>query len=577
MKVPTLVTPALLFDQGNRYVAPVFQRYYVWDATQLDSLFNDIDQSIEDMDSDKKTFLGAIVLQDRGRQGPTEPHDFLIIDGQQRLTTIYLILSCFAKLDLEFDNGDRANIIMTRYLADGAPGPRLGKPKLIPTLQDRHSLWSYLKTHLASMEWNFETDRGDRSKGKCITPQLDRIERELKDRLLGTGDSWDSDYADLLLMAILEHLEFVNIQLDASDDANETFRKLNFEGTDLGIADLVRNDVFSRFNKPTDAKNFYTDKWVKFEEGFPDGELDKYFYPFAIIKFEGAATVSSAFPQLRSAWKDHKAKDVLADLKKYQQFYCSLCRRKQLSGLSAELNALVYRMSRMPRTRVVWPFIIQVLAAVRSGDLGDDLGVADCSIVESFMVRRALTGKEPTGLHAVFKVLWKKSGGDPGEVIDNIVSKTIEYPDDNQLKHSVTRDAVDTRTILPYVLQELEFSHRISIGSDPLSAEDIENQTIEHVLPQKLNVSWGGAFTQEQHEKLVGTIGNLVALSGKQNKSLKAKPWSDKRSRYAGSNWQTTQEVAKAGTWGPASIKKRTREMCDWILDRWPELDHFVP
>lgn len=99
--------------------------------------------------------------------------------------------------------------------------------------------------------------------------------------------------------------------------------------------------------------------------------------------------------------------------------------------------------------------------------------------------------------------------------------------------------------------------------------------TIEHVMPKHLGLSWAQSFTVAEHERCVGLIGNLAALSEAQNKSLQDQSWVDKRKRFAGSNFKTTQHLSQSKKWTPVEIDQRTKNMISWLVQRWPELSNI--
>lgn len=119
-----------VFDGSVRYAAPVFQRYYVWGEDQLQALLDDVQTAAED----GIQFIGAIVVQDFGKKGGNQsPNEYLIIDGQQRLTTIYLLLCGMVWSYLKHGKKDEASTLTQTYLAFSA-GKYNGMPKLLPTI-----------------------------------------------------------------------------------------------------------------------------------------------------------------------------------------------------------------------------------------------------------------------------------------------------------------------------------------------------------------------------------------------------------------------------------------------------------
>lgn len=570
MKQPEIQTPHDLFNSDSRYKAPVYQRLYVWGGEELEGLLDDID-SIE---VGYSQFLGAIVLKDLGKaKGPTSPNHYLIIDGQQRLTTLYMIFSVLAHIAQEHGDSKSADYIAKRYLANSSKEFE-GQPKLVPTVQDREALWKLLDDQVSGVEWDFKSDAADQKKGgQKITRQWKRIFDHYKKMLIVDGEL---DKEKLLenLQKVQSNVRFICITLDQNDDANDIFSKLNAKGVPLELADLVRNEIFSKFpiDEPGKADSFYTKHWHPFEKSFPDDSLDAFFPIYSYIAFKGKVTKSNSFPKLQEVWRSLKPPAILSELKAYSPYYSSLISFEKNKNFSNELNGMVERFSRMPRTTVTWPFLIEVLRNAESGELSQKDAVKTLEIIEAFLVRRSIIGIEPTGLHAVFKGLWDKTNGSPKEVLANVVTRTIQCPDDQELLGVLMSEPSDTRVILKYVLEEYERDFRKANKYDPAPTDAA---TLEHILPQNLSSTWADIFSEDKHKRLIGLLGNLAPLSEKQNKSLKDQSWEEKRKRFKGSNWQVTQELANRKTWDAKIITERTNDIAKWVTNRWPSMESY--
>lgn len=575
MKQPDISNPQSLFGSDARYRAPVFQRFYVWKQKQFDDLQEDIDTAAPD---GGEQFLGAIVLKDLGKpQGPTSPTEYLMIDGQQRLTTLYMVLVALAHIAASNGDTQSSQYISRKLLAETDSDQYSGWPKLIPTLQDRRSLWGILESHVGDVgDWDFTADPAESHKRRpdLLSAQWERILNHYTEALMGDDGVFLQEEFNRILSNVQRNLTFICITLDAADDANAIFSKLNAKGVPLQLADLVRNEVFSKFphEDPGKGERFYEKSWRPFEATFPPKSLDQFFPIYSYIKFKGGVTKAEAFPRLQREWSSLKPKRILADLRTYSPYYSSLVHYSPVDRLEEELNAHIERFSRMPPTTVTWPFLIEVLRAAQDARLSKAKSVKCLSMIESFLVRRSLVGLEPTGLHTVFKSLWEKTKGDPSKVLGRIVTRTIQCPDNDTLLEVLTQLPSDTRKVRYYVLEEYERWFIKANKYDPLTDRAA---TLEHVLPQNLTETWGKVFSTEEHARSVGLLGNLVPLSEKQNKSVKDAPWGTKRERYRGSNWKTTQKVARGKTWTPKRIDNRTEELAKWIVKRWPAISSY--
>ena len=237
---------------------------------------------------------------------------------------------------------------------------------------------------------------------------------------------------------------------------------------------------------------------------------------------------------------------------------------------------MVDRLYRMPAPRVTYSFLIQLLRAQPLG-ISEEGGIrasdaAKCLlIVESFLVRRAFSGREPTGLHAVFKGLWGKNGGNPEKLTADLQTRTIDFPSDEQLRRDILTKPFYGRRLDRYVLSELEIAtHR----THPFSRKQLQEITVDHLAPQSLKGAWRNQFPDngEERQLLLGLLGNLVPLSQADNSTKGAVDWNQACVRLKNETiYRTTREVLdKYATWGPKEIIERTEVLAELAVKRWP-------
>jgi uncharacterized protein with ParB-like and HNH nuclease domain len=566
MKTPDKLNIHAAFDGTNRFVAPVYQRYYVWGNEALQVLLDDIENA-EDPTSEQ--FIGAIVVQDFGRKGGSlSPNEYLIIDGQQRLTTIFLIICGISWSYIKANKIDDAKTIIQSYLSFNA-GTYSGMPKLLPTIQDRKQLFDILKTEMSCIDWNFSTDGTDNSSNRRnISNQWENIKKYFSEKFFNSSGKLITKNINLFRQKIFNHVTFIQVTLDARDDANTVFSKLNYDGEKLSLSDLVRNDVISRI-KARDKKTidkFYDEIWRPFETQFPNASFDQYITVYSFIRFNGSISKTRAFPELQKSWFDKSPEKIVKEMNEYADLYSALYDYKDTNGISGDIGERVWRISLMPKTTVTWPYILELLNSFRAKKVAKNQ-VIDClSIVESFLVRRAIVGLEPTGLHAVFKGLWGKAGADKNKLKQKIITGTIRFPDDKAIKDALLNEDMYSRKITKYLIIQRELSFNKQNNYD----NAIEDFTIEHVLPQSYSPEWESSFTREEHKALYNNIGNLLPLTGKQNKKVKDLVWAKKREVFQGSNWKITQKASSSKDWNKEKIISRCKDFSAWAIEEWP-------
>lgn len=567
MKEPDKNTIHDTFDGSVRYIAPVYQRYYVWGYEELQVLLDDIENAA---DQTSIQFLGATVLQDLGKKGGTQsPNDYLIVDGQQRLTTLYLLICAVVSCYLKANKKDDALTLIETYLAFSA-GKYSGMPKLLPTVQDRQQLYTILEDEVGVIAWNFGSDTADKSsRRKGISNQWGNIQKHFNEGFYDSRGRLITKRLEKFKDNLFNYIEYIQVTLDSDDDANTAFSKLNFQGISLSVSDLVRNDIFSRLDSDKKAADdFYAQVWSPFEKSFPGNSFDQYITIYSTIKFKGKTTKARSFPELQKSWASKKSAAIIKELEVYEDIYSALIDYRPIQGMHKDINEMIRRFSFMPKTTVTWPYILQLLNAVRDRKASKKQ-VIDClSVVESFLVRRAIVGLEPTGLHAVFKGLWSKAGSDIAKLKEYIVTATIKFPTDIMVKEALKHENMYKRQITKYILIQREILFNEKKGYD----NAIENFSAEHVMPKNRVGQWAKDFTPSKHREYLNSIGNLVPLTKKQNSKFKDLDWNKKKVQFKGSNWKLTQKLSDLKKWDEAQIKRQTKEISNWMLTEWPKI-----
>jgi len=547
-----------LLDSEKEFWSPLFQRLYVWEKKELDQLWDDIDAVLDE--TDRTRFLGALVLQDRSSNLAFAPRSYWIIDGQQRITTVYLLVCGLAAVSQETGNPAFANEIVRRYLLNQRQRTA-NQPKVRPTNRDLKQFAEVMVQALQQFGPEVLPAFGDEN--GALTRQYRRIRSELRERFQQN----DAEYPARLARVVLEGLQFVEIVLSEDQDPHQIYDSLNNRGVRLGTIDQVRNEVFQRFG--TDfkaAESLFNGKWRSFEDGLKD--IDSYFFPFALIH-RPSTTKGQLFPTLKDFWREMNPEQILEQLQEYVPAFKALTVGEPLE-LSQELKSAIARLQRMPAPSSTYPFAMRVIHEAIAGSIEQEMAARALRLIESFLVRRAIAGFEPTGLHAVFKELWPQTKGEPEKILSEIeTNATIQFPDDKQFAEDIRTKPLYRRKLASYILREYELDLK---GGDPLP-EGVE-MNIDHVMPQTLTPEWLNVISKEDHEKLVDTWANLVPLSGPLNSEKAQKLWGDVRKLFLTETfYKTTKRLAdKNETWNKASIESRATELISWATERWPRL-----
>lgn len=511
------VTLLQLFKGEREYISPLFQRRFVWGVAEIDSLWDGVDNILQGEDSER--FLGALVLEVKSAGMAFRPDSAWIVDGQQRLTTLYLTLILLARHARDAGKTELSNTLFEQYVLNQG-GQYKNRPKLQPTLVD-FTQFNHLFSDIGSIEPKLAANFGE-STG-AMTDAAKRTESHIRQRCY-VDKVFDEEIAVKIVTTLLEKLAFVQIILGDEHNAHQVFDSLNSKGIRLENRDLIRNLVFQKLaDSPEQAQQLYQKSWVPLEESLGD-RFDGYFFPFALVD-KPTATKSNLLAALKDRWQTKAAFEIIEDLKVHVSTYNALTARegKPWSNLTTSdaINNRMRVLNRMKTPASVFPFIFRLIRAFNSDALTEGWGVANLLLIESFLVRRAFAGFEPTGLHVVFKDLWHATQGDPAKFISTIDDKaTVRFPDDQTFKTDVATRPLYGRKLAMFIIREYE--HGLDGGD--LLPEDVAF-SLDHVIPNEITSEWLEEISQEDHLQLRHVWGNLVPLTIKANSEKARKNW----------------------------------------------------
>ncbi|WP_308911501.1 DUF262 domain-containing protein [Pseudokordiimonas caeni] len=561
-----------LFRDVDQVHIPLFQREYVWKGKEFDDLKKDIGQISSGIESCQ--FLGAVVAYERPRQseivGRLRSH--AIVDGQQRLMTIYIfvmaIVECLAR------NGDKDDAIeaVRDYLLLPSRRGLEVNTRIVPSFADRNQfrvLWDKINSP-AILQAELEADRphppspNGPSDG-CLVNQYNRIIRYLNSHVPPEREAKKAALLEILEIATRK-LTFVQLKLTDASSATKIFERLNFRGVKVGVVDLVRNEVFSNLiNDPTETNRIFNHIWRPFEDAF-NGRAEAFFFPYCLTQNSNTKK-SELFSQLRTTWDKLTPEEIISHMQPYQGPFVSIDQTGRF-GDHRQISIRLDRLVRLGRPSSVYPYVMSMLNARAADEIDDECVISLLDTLESFLVRRAILGFEPTGLHSLFKGLWRSHANySIAEFMGAVAERaTVQWPNDAELKDAVRKRSLATTNICQYLLVEYD---RSLPGDNPTDAP-----TIEHVLPQQYEEggAWSEVFTKDEHKKLKDTWANLIPLSGPLNSSLQAGPYTGKQPRYRlESMFVSARNLAdRWDNWSPESVAERSEMLANWAVERWP-------
>ncbi len=561
-----------LLSGDKIFSIPYFQRPYKWTSDKLERLETDLGKLLDD---DGLThFFGAVIIHGR-RSSPADPKVFDVIDGQQRITTLFIYIMAALRILSMRGLTDQAAEYFQTYIAMGRK-TRIGSNfKLHSCKEDRRQLNKIIDDLTSDAGFAVKIGNYRPEKLSDTGPKTGQL---LKNYEAAKGyfekkATPDPTQVIVILDALLERVSIVQIDVVDPTNGPKIFDGLNSQQQPMSVGDLIRNEIFSKTSSLSPDEIDYIDEhsWQPFYQKFRVSDkknlFDSYFFPYGLIRNPNL-NKSQVYSHLRDGWKVHPSPDeIVRELAVYQDSFLDLMVGGNTQNLPPEIAQRVKRFHDFDFPTSALPFLMQLTYAVKTGGLATTTAAEVLDLTESFLVRRAICGIEPTGLHSVFRRLWVDAGPSISaasverEIRDRV---TVSWPDDEYVKRSIRNRPVYKSAIAPYLIRQYD----VSLGADVPA--DIP--WTEHVLPQKPSTEWYEAFSKEQVKSLADTLANLIPLTSRMNTSLGNDGYDKKRGVYLkDAMFKSARKLAEENTtWTPAELSKRANELASWAVDRWP-------
>ena len=542
----------------KRFVIPVYQRKYDWKYDNCRQLYEDLKKIV--VDGRSSHFFGSIVSAVVPKGSKIEYH---IIDGQQRLTTITLLLLAIRNLvaqgKVATSEGRLDEQISQRFLISPWASED-DKIKLRPVKSDRDALAKLFG------------DDADYDRSSNLTTNY----QFFCDMLL------KEEVPVAELYAAVGKLEIICITLDQGDNAQLIFESLNSTGLALTEGDKIRNFVLMGLPAQHQSK-YYDTYWAKIEK-CTENDVSGFIRDYLSIKEQVTPTISTVY----HAFKNYVEKTsqpidtLLEELLRYARFYEKLLTCK--SGLQKpELDDCLYRLKRLEIV-VTRPFLMEVLRLNQDKKLSADDVLQIFLITENYLFRRNICEVPTNALNKIFLNLNKEILR-YDNTAENYVAKFIyallskkesgRFPDDAEFTEALTKKQVYQMRgkYKAYLFERFENYGTIET-KDVYTHLDHNVYTIEHIMPQHLTPAWTealGADAAEIHATWLHRLANLT-LTG-YNPDLSNRTFREKRDAkkggYKASGLKMNQKIAMKDSWGLPELEERSREMLALAVEIW--------
>lgn len=590
---PDTNTVQQLFERDVRYLVPLYQRPYVWDEEhQWEPLWADVSALLQHQESGDPDglwahFLGAIVIE----QEPTNPGEvprYTVIDGQQRLTTLQVLLAATATALAKAGAGDDAELL--RELTLNNPRRAQG--------EDRFKVWP-TNANQAAFSAVMNSDGPPPGHEDDPANLIDEAFAYFEGRVGQYLEDGGPDAAQRLRVTLCDLLKVVSIALDPDDNAQVIFETLNARGTPLLALDLVKNAVFARAHKEgTATESLYEEVWKpQLDDDYwrqerrqgrlnrPMGEL--FLVHWLIMQLGTPVPATELFATFRQrilveqAGADPLVRELCADAAVLRSFDSPEPRTPE-ADFFARLDVLD-----------AGTMLPVVLLLFRSPEVSEEVRRRALRILESWLTRRALmrlttrnynqlvprlVARIKQDLEHADAVLLAALAGGEGEI--------SRWPGDDEFREFIEEREIYGTVAQPRLVMALAAVEANQYSNKTDLVEVPSGLSIEHLMPREWESNWqlepistespwehaqAVEEAAERRRERLNRLGNLTIVTSPLNSSLSNGPWENKRAALnEHSRLLLNARLAELEAWDEEAIDKRGRWLADQLIEVWP-------
>lgn len=573
-----------LLDGNKQFAVPIFQRRYSWEKKHCQRLWEDV-LNLGQSHTDRFHFIGSIVYIDPKVNAASRVRELQVIDGQQRLTTLILLLAALSRaVEARSKDIGITPEELSDYYLNVRRDDELRYKKLL-TEHDKDTLIQLLDGN--SEEWFRITDR-NQDENLVQLLEDEELPANAAPRLIENYRFFETELKSADLTAVytgIQRLRIVDIVLDRPDDNPQLiFESLNSTGLELSETDRIRNYVLMG-QKPSFQDKLYRTYWLPMERRFGDQynrHFDRFIRDYLILKTRQIPNIRRVYDSFKAYVQEslsssivESIETIIADISRYSKHYVRIALGKEedreLRDCFADINML--------EVTVAFPFLLEVYEDYTQKYLQKSEFIEILRFVESYVFRRAICDIPTNSLNRTF------AGRLMPEVNKNDYLRSLKkaflslsgpslnyrYPLDPVFKQAFqVRGVYNNLDRCRYLLRKLE-NHE---NKQPIRC--IEDYTIEHVMPQNPNLSdeWKqelGENWQDVQEKYLHTVGNLT-LTG-YNPELSDRSFSEKKELEPGGfrdgGLRLNVNLVQTKRWNESAIRARAEELAEKALKIW--------
>lgn len=567
-----------LMQSGVRFHIPFYQRPYEWGESQCQVLLDDLDLVRAQLPNPAPHFLGTLVVQ------PQEnTKTLVIIDGQQRLTTMYLLFQAISRLAHERAQDANSSVRyqelaqeLNSILVDASDSHR---PPFTLTGSDKLVL---------SDIFTGKNEPKSKKDSPLLTKNYLFLHKQLSQR--NADELWGIYEAS-------RYLELVELRLEPCDQPQDIFESLNSKGLELKPWDNVRNLVL--MNLPQEDTYYYDTYWKPIEEKVLPWTRDA-FVRFYLEAKQGSVPKKGLYYEFKKfrASCGMNAVQLLQDMQRHAEVFSWIDWRQfpleKDQNLKAQIEYRLLRLQRMysgPSQRCWTQFGLQCMLRYQNEELTAAQIIEVLRLVETLIFRRWFCNRKPNALESFFasldhkivtlnepkagsdyvsKLKWLLCAPDAQLPLDDQLEKTFLNRNFNYIKGP-------QKVMRNFMLACFEEEHAHGAKSEQVNIfERLSAFSLEHIMPQSLTDQWKAALgpdAEKIHGYWLHRIANLTLIDPSFNSKYSNRPFKEKckmEHGYAHSALYSSRAIAQHENWGEAELQQRNDELYQMALKIWP-------
>lgn len=561
------VTLQKVLEGSYQFQVPLYQRPYQWSKDQWDTLWGDVMRLAEERQEDHGAtathFIGSLVLAPAPGAVAGGLTKFMVVDGQQRLTTLTVLLAAI-----------RDHIISTHPGGGGRQADRLEHTFLVNQYEDDHNYYKLLPTQQDRDDYIALIDRVNISHP---TSRVVEAHKHFGALLHRAAEDEETPSVAAIEDAVSHGLSLVSISTEPDDNVYRIFESLNNTGLKLTQGDLIRNHLFMRL--PTRSQEVYDRHWRSLQRTLENEQIEWLFW-IDLVRLDPVTRFRDTYTKQKMRLEVLRTEEDVANEVARLAHLGSLYR---LMWHPEEENhpEVQHRLRRLLDwgATVTDPPVLQLLVMRDAGKASSDEIARAMLLVESYLVRRILAGRASQGVNRQLAVLanelYEDSGHEPADAAVHayLTRQVRQYVSDQALRDAARTSAFYYSGRANQRKQVLLWLEDLFHSQEHINPKDL---TIEHVMPQTLSPSWMDHLLEdydhesisELHTSLVHTLGNLTLTgynSGQSNRSF-----DEKRNYLRSTSLRMSQEIGEYDKWTFAEIQARTDRLIDMAIQYWP-------